>query len=84
MLLGIFANIAASLLQVLTRVERGNLQLDQLKVYTNTDIKTQGFDTMVWLSLPIFYAAKLFSLLRAKIQLRFGKVMQWERDESNR
>jgi len=73
-----------SLLQVLTRVERGNIQLAHLHYLDKSGANSQGFDLIPWPSLPVFIFAKVFSVARAKIQFKFGKVRQWERDESNR
>lgn len=74
----------SSLLQVLTRVERGNLQLAHHNFTDKSGVKNKGFGQKTWLSLAIFIFAKLFSTVRAKIQFKLGKVKQWERDESNR
>ena len=73
-----------NLLQVLTRVERGNLQLKALGFVDYTNINTKGATKTRWMSYPIFLVAKVFSVFRAKLQYKKGNIRQWERDESNR
>jgi len=73
-----------SLLQVLTRVERGNLQLARLQYIDNSGANTNGFISVSWFSLPIFIFCKFYSIVRAKWQYKQGRISQWERDESNR
>jgi len=72
------------LLQVLTRVERGNLQLAKLNYLDNTHANLSGFIHKPLLSFPIFLCCKFFAKIRAKWQFANGNVSQWERDESNR
>jgi len=72
------------LLQVLTRVERGNLQLAKLNYLDNTGANLSGFIQKPLLSFSIFLSCKFFAKIRAKWQFANGNVSQWERDESNR
>jgi glycosyltransferase involved in cell wall biosynthesis len=73
-----------SLLQVLTRVERGNLQLTKLNYHDNTGANLNGFVQKHVFSIPVFLFCKIFAKIRAKWQFNNGYIKQWERDESNR
>jgi len=73
-----------NLLQVLTRVERGNLQLNSLGYYDKNKAKISGFPKRVWLFFPAFILIKVIAKIRAQWQFKKGMVKQWERDESNR
>jgi len=72
------------LLQVLTRVERGNLQLAKLNYLDNTGANLSGFIHKPLFYFSIFLCCKFFAKIRAKWQFANGNVSQWERDESNR
>lgn len=73
-----------NLLNVLTRVERGNLQLRKLNVEDHSDV--QGLSTPFTFSIRYvtFATCKVIAKYRAKWQFFIGKINQWERDESNR
>jgi glycosyltransferase involved in cell wall biosynthesis len=73
-----------SLLQVLTRVERGNIQLAKLPHKFKGTTKVKGYHSFSILSFPFFIIIKLLIKIRAKFQLARGHIFQWERDESNR
>lgn len=74
----------SSLLQVLTRVERGNVQLNSLKINSPISKAPKGYNKPPLLCFPTFFFIKLFVKIRAKVQFMQGKIKQWERDESNR
>lgn len=73
-----------NLLNVLTRVERGNLQLQKLNVKDHSDV--QGLSAPFTFSVHYitFVVCKIIAKYRAKWQFFIGKINQWERDESNR
>ncbi len=73
-----------NLLQILTRVERGNVQLNSC--YRNTSITNskKGYYEPPLLCFPTFFLIKLIVKIRARFQFSQGKINQWERDESNR
>jgi len=73
-----------NLIQVMKRVERGNLQLAQLNYSDKSGSTLSGFARYPILSLPVFLLVKLYSVWLAKKQLKQGKITQWERDDSNR
>ncbi|MEW6989451.1 glycosyltransferase family 2 protein [Colwelliaceae bacterium 6441] len=73
-----------NLLQVLTRVERGNVQLNHLKIKLPTTNAPKGDNKPPLFCFPTFILIKIFVKIRAKIQFMQGKIKQWERDESNR
>jgi glycosyltransferase involved in cell wall biosynthesis len=73
-----------SLLQVLTRVERGNIQLTQFSHKFKVTCKVKGYRSFSILSFPFFMIIKFLIKIRAKFQLARGNIFQWERDESNR
>jgi glycosyltransferase involved in cell wall biosynthesis len=73
-----------NLLQVLTRVERGNVQLNSMKINLPITKAPKGYNKPPLLCFPIFFFIKLFVKTRAKLQFMQGKTKQWERDESNR
>lgn len=74
----------ANLLQVLTRVERGNIQLNSR--YNNIHITNakKGYNKPPIFCFPTFIIIKLLVKVRARLQFFQGKINQWERDESNR
>jgi len=74
----------SNLLQVLTRVERGNVQLNNLEITIPPTNAQKGYKKPPFLCFPTFILIKLFVKIRAKIQFMQGKINQWERDESNR
>lgn len=73
-----------NLLQVLTRVERGNVQLKSMQVNAPTTKIPKKYNNPPALCYPTFFFIKLFVKIRAKLQFMQGKTKQWERDESNR
>lgn len=73
-----------SLLNVLTRVERGNIQLNALNYKDKSEAITSGFRAFNYLLFPVFILCKLYAKFRAKKQYENGRITQWERDESNR
>jgi glycosyltransferase involved in cell wall biosynthesis len=73
-----------SLLQVLTRAERGNLQLTKFSHKFKVTCKVKSYRSFSILSFPFFIIIKLLIKIRAKFQLARGNIFQWERDESNR
>lgn len=73
-----------NLIQVLTRVERGNLQLKTFSDKSNINQLKKGFNQARVFSLPFFVVIKLIAKTRAKLQFNKGRIYQWERDESNR
>lgn len=71
-----------NLLNALTRVERGNIQLKQLFIennYTVAENKPRFSITIV-----VFYGIKTVVKLRAKWQVLINKKQVWLRDESTR
>ncbi|MDT0602794.1 glycosyltransferase [Thalassotalea castellviae] len=74
----------SNLLQVLTRVERGNVQLNNLKIKKPAIYAPKGYNKPPWFCMPTFILIKLVVKIRAKLQFMLGKTKQWERDESNR
>jgi len=74
----------ADLLNVMTRVERGNLQLEKLGYLDNSGADNLGVLARFSVSYLIFFAVKMICKLRAKWQYFNGNISQWERDESNR
>ena len=78
------AKTFSSLFQVLTRVERGNMQLASYPHQVKQLERPQGFYRLPKKSFPFFFIIKLLVVIRAKLQLKLGKITQWERDESNR
>lgn len=74
----------SNLLQVLTRVERGNVQLKNLDIRIPATNAQKGYNKPPLLCFPTFMLIKIFVKMRAKIQFMQGKIKQWERDESNR
>jgi len=74
----------ANVINVLTRVERGNMQLSALGYVDGTGAKLSGPTKSPFYAFIVFAACKLIAKYRAKRQLRSGQVAQWERDESNR
>jgi glycosyltransferase involved in cell wall biosynthesis len=73
-----------NLLQVLTRVERGNVQLNSMQISAPIAKIPKGYNKPPALCFPTFFFIKLFVKIRAKLQFMQGKTKQWERDESNR
>jgi glycosyltransferase involved in cell wall biosynthesis len=82
-LIFICAKNLTNLLQVLTRVERGNIQLKRRYSALTTNSKN-GYNQPPVLCLPTFFLIKLFAKIKARLQFFQGKINQWERDESNR
>jgi len=72
-----------NLLQILTRVERGNVQLNSRYNTPLTNSK-KGYDEPPILCFPTFLLIKLCIKIRARFQFYQGRIDQWERDESNR
>ncbi|MEW6983297.1 glycosyltransferase family 2 protein [Colwelliaceae bacterium 6471] len=74
----------SNLLNVLTRVERGNLQLRLLDIVDRTGAKLKGFSPYPLIFKPLFLVCKVYAKIKAKYQYKRGNIVQWERDESNR
>ncbi len=77
------AKTLGSLIQVLTRVERGNIQLNS-RYSSTTSMPKKGYGKLSVKSFPTFFLIKLLVKTRAKLQFLQGRINQWERDESNR
>ncbi len=77
------AKTLTSLLQVLTRVERGNIQLNSHYSASTTKLR-KGYGKLSVLNFSIFTLIKALVKARAQFQFFQGKINQWERDESNR
>ncbi|WP_448546887.1 glycosyltransferase [Thalassotalea fusca] len=73
-----------NVINVLTRVERGNMQLSDLGHVDGTGATLAGPKKRPFHAFVVFAVCKIIAKLRAKRQLRSGQVIQWERDESNR
>lgn len=80
----ICAKTFVSLLQVLTRVERGNIQLASKHVEFEQTKRPMGYYNLPKVAFLFFVIIRLFVKVRAKIQILLGNTEQWERDESNR
>lgn len=78
------AKTFGSLFQVLTRVERGNMQLVNYSPKLQNNQTPRGFHFLPIHLFPFFVAIKLLVIIRANIQFLLGNISQWERDESNR
>jgi len=72
------------LLSILTRVQRGNYQLAQLKVSDKMAMEKVTVSAPTLIALIVFSGFKLLSKLRAKKQMRQGKQVSWEKDNSSR
>jgi len=72
------------LIQVLTRVERGNVQLNRHYNNGHSEKAKQGYYKLPILHFPTFILIKFIVKIRARIQFAQGRMNQWERDESNR
>jgi len=78
------AKTLKDLIQVLTRVERGNVQLNRYYKVRHSEKAKQGYYKLPILHFPTFILIKFIVKIRARIQFSQGRINQWERDESNR
>jgi len=75
---------ARDLLSILTRIQRGNFQLAQLRVKDHMKMKKVTVSAPSFGSFLIFSIFKLLSKLQAFWQLKTGKTIRWEKDTSSR
>lgn len=75
---------ARDLLSILTRIQRGNYQLAQLGVKDHMEMEKVKVSAPSFSSFFIFSAFKLLSKLHALWQLKTGKAIVWEKDNSSR
>lgn len=80
----ICAKTFSSLIAVLTRVERGNIQLVSSCLELEQSRMRSGYYNLSKRAFPFFVMIKLLIKIRAIIQIALGNTNQWERDESNR
>jgi len=75
---------ARDLLSILTRIQRGNYQLAQLQVKDQMGMEKVSVSAPSLSSFLIFSGFKMLSKLQAFWQLKTGKTISWEKDNSSR
>ncbi len=72
-----------NLISVLSRVERGNMQLNKIGVHAKENT-TGTQESTSFLDRSIFVVVKLIAKTLAWLQYHFGNNSKWQRDESTR